>query len=56
MNNQEHNRDQATKAEVQTTKLNRMPDVEGQDAEFGADLEGAQQCRIVPDAETKQSE
>ncbi|CAH8770213.1 hypothetical protein ACE3MS_00500 [Paenibacillus dendritiformis] len=56
MNNQEHNRDQATKAEVQTTKLNRMPDIEGREAEFGADLEGAQQGQAARDADTKLSE
>ncbi|GAC43253.1 hypothetical protein [Paenibacillus popilliae] len=56
MNNQEHTRDQATKAQVQSTKLNRMPDVEGQGAEFGADLEGAAQSQATRGAETKLSE
>ncbi|MFL1673782.1 hypothetical protein QJQ58_10410 [Paenibacillus dendritiformis] len=56
MNNQEHNRDQATKAEVQTTKLNRMPDIEGREAELGADLEGGQQSQAARDADTKLSE
>lgn len=56
MNNQKHTCDQATKAQVQTTKLNRMPDVVGQAAEFGADLEGAAQSQATRDAETKLSE